>query len=70
LPSTLIIISLIYRMALKKRTICGGICTALFLALLLFTLTGLDSLIDGVILDGVVLAPDTVDTWGNNPGST
>lgn len=57
-------------MAILKRNICGLICTFLFTALLLFTLIGLDSLIDSVILEGVVLAPETADTWGNNPGST
>lgn len=57
-------------MRVKKRTICGGVCGAVFLGLLLFSLTGLESVIDGVILEGVVLAPETAETWGNNPGST
>jgi hypothetical protein len=44
-------------MAIKKRVICGSVCIALFLGLFLFTLIGLESVIDSVVLDGVVLAP-------------
>jgi len=42
---------------MKKRLICGSICIGIFVALGIFTLVGLNSLIDSVILDGVVLAP-------------
>lgn len=54
----------------KCHKICGTVAVLLFTGLLLFTLVGLQSVIEGVILDGVVLAPDTVATWGQNPGST
>lgn len=54
----------------KCHKICGTVAVLLFTALLLFTLVGLQSVIEGVILDGVVLAPETVATWGQNPGST
>jgi hypothetical protein len=46
-------------MAIKKRVICGAAFVALFTGLLLFSLLGLPSIIDGVILDGVILAPET-----------
>jgi hypothetical protein len=55
---------------MRKRVVCGSVCLAIFLALGIFTLVGLDSLIDGVVLDGVVLAPETYDLWGANPGSS
>lgn len=54
----------------KWHKICGTVSILLFTALLLFTLVGLQSVIERVILDGVVLAPETVATWGQNPGST
>ncbi len=52
------------------QKICAIISTAAFLSLLLFTLFGLQSLIEGAILDGAVLAPSTAATWSQNPGST
>lgn len=55
---------------MKKRIICGSIWTFLFLALGLFTLLGLDSVINESILERVVLNPETVDMWGAVPGST
>ena len=55
---------------MKKRIVCGSICLAIFLALFIFTLVGLNSLIDSVVLDGVILAPETYDLWGANPGSS
>ena len=52
------------------QKICAVISAAAFLSLLLFTLLGLQTVIEGVILDGVVLAPDTSDVWSQNPGAT
>jgi hypothetical protein len=43
----------------KCQKICGVGSILIFSSLFFFTLFGLDSLIEGVILDGVVLAPDT-----------
>ena len=54
----------------KWHKVCGATSLLLFTALLLFALLGLQAVIEGVILDGVVLAPETVATWGQNPGST
>jgi hypothetical protein len=42
---------------MQKRTIFGAVCATFFLALTLFAIFGLESVINGVILDGVVLAP-------------
>lgn len=53
---------------MRKRVVCGSACAVIFLGVALFTIIGLDSLIDSVILDGVVLAPETYDTWGASPG--
>jgi len=55
---------------MKKRIVCGSICIAVLLALGIFTLVGLNSVINNVILDGVVLAPETYNLWGANPGSS
>jgi hypothetical protein len=57
-------------MACKKRLICSALCLSFFTGLLLFTLVGLESVIDSVILDGVVLAPENIELWGQNPGKT
>ena len=42
---------------MQKRVVCGGVCAGLLLALGLFAVLGMQSLVDGVILDGVVLSP-------------
>ncbi len=55
---------------MQKRVVCSTVCLLLFLGLAIFTLVGLNPLIDSVILDGVVLAPETYDLWGANPGSS
>lgn len=54
----------------KWQKVCGTISLLLFTSLLLFSLIGLESLIDQVILDGAVLDPNTMETWSQNPGST
>jgi hypothetical protein len=55
---------------MKKRVISGSICTVFFLALSIFAIFGLQSVVDSAILDGVKLTPDTYDLWGENPGSS
>jgi hypothetical protein len=55
---------------MKKRVISGSICTVIFLALSIFAIFGLQSVVDSAILDGVKLTPDTYDLWGENPGSS
>jgi hypothetical protein len=40
------------------------------LALGMFAVLGLQSLVDSQILDGVVLAPENSDLWGQNPGKS
>jgi hypothetical protein len=55
---------------MKKKIVCAGICGFIFLALGIFTLAWLPAIIKDVILDGVVLSPETYETWGANPGST
>jgi hypothetical protein len=55
---------------MKKRVICGSVCALIFLGLGLFALFGLESVLNDVILDGVVLDPNTYDVWGAVPGST
>jgi hypothetical protein len=55
---------------MKKKQICGITVAIVFLAIGLFSLFGLPSIVDNAILDGVVLDPNTYDVWGANPGST
>lgn len=55
---------------MKKRLVCGSVCTLIFLALTIFAIFGLQSLVDSAILDSVRLTPDTYDLWGANPGSS
>lgn len=54
----------------KKRFICAAFFITVFIVLLMFSLIGLEDLIHQVILEGVVLAPETQDLWGASPGSS
>ena len=42
---------------MQKRVICGGIAAILLMALGLFAIFGLQSVVDNAILENVVLAP-------------
>lgn len=55
---------------MRKRVVCGGVCLFIFIGIGIFTLVGLDSLINQAILDGVILDPANYELWGQNPGSS
>jgi len=55
---------------MQKRVLCGGVCALVLLVLGMFAAIGLQGVVDGVILDGVVLAPENSDLWGQNPGKS
>ena len=53
---------------MHKRLVLGGACIVIFAALTLFSLIGLESVLDDVILDSIVMTPDNIPLWGQNPG--
>ena len=55
---------------MRKRQVFGLSCGVFWFGFGIFILFGLSSIINEVILEGVVLDPATFDVWGENPGQT
>ena len=55
-------------MKINKKYGCGIAIIVFFVALAIFSLTGMTPIIEKIVLKSVWLDPEKVDSWGQNPG--
>ena len=53
---------------MKKRYIFGSLCVVALTAALMFSLLAIPKLVEELVLKSVVLDPEKIETWGQNPG--